>query len=201
VQCEGSRLLPDDADGTDEEQLLIAELRCVDELEKLRVAEIGWTHQVDGLGYPPHWQMVDLSYLQILRRLGPAPIRTMIERRNRLYNPPNTSRATPQVFRLAIAIAMRVAENDRHITRPSRNPADTVLIGDRNDLALKGIADTAQDTVLVHGAAHMPGIGAGLHEQGFRRHGDTEWHTAATRLPIRSALWKLLTQRRQAPAQ
>jgi hypothetical protein len=62
-------------------------------------------------------------------------------------------------------------------------------------MAIEGAAGTDRNTVLVWGAVHMPGIGAGLHRHGFRRLDGIEWRTAATELSIRSALRQRISSR------
>jgi hypothetical protein len=191
VHCEGSSLVPDAADATDEERRLLSELRRCRVLEQQRVSQVfGWVHQRDGLGYPPDWQIIDLSHLEILRRLGPDMIGKVAGTMRRMVDWPDSDRRGPARYRFLIAVRVRMTGNDRAITR--RGPADAVLIDDRHRLALDAVAGTGRDTVLVWGASHLAGLGAGLREKGFVRCDDTEWHTVLDIPPIWPALRQLL---------
>src|SRR6266511_3370187 len=161
VHCEGSRLLPcDDPDITAEEQQLLAELRRCDELEKRRLAHLGWVGQIDGLGYPPHWQVIDLSYLEILRRLGVTAIQRLVHGKTKAFDWPDDDHKGIDRLRLRVAATLRATANDRHVTQLNdREPRKTVLPGDRTTAALNGVAGTDRDTVLGWGVAHMPGLG------------------------------------------
>ena len=195
VHCEGSRLrLCDEADITAEEQQLLAQLRRCDELEKRRLHELGWIGQIDGLGYPPHWQVIDLSYLQIARRLGPAATRTLTHRKTRAFDWPEDDRRGLQRLQLRIALTLRLTCNDRYVTQLARQrgSADAVLLGERTTVALDGVSGTDRDTVLVWGAGHLPGLGAGLRDQGFIREGELEWHTVSEVPSIARSVWRLV---------
>src|SRR4051812_30466180 len=66
VQIEGARRLPNDpVDITDDEQNLLTDIRRWHTLEQGRIPLLGWSTQLDGLKYPPHWQIHDLSELDI----------------------------------------------------------------------------------------------------------------------------------------
>lgn len=207
VQCEGSGLRGDE-NTTLEEKEVLAELRRLAVLERQRIAEIGWVHQAHGLRYPAHWQVIDVSGLEVLRRLSRPQIEKMLDVKRRMYDWPDedtrhgarTVRKLRNGLRLALAVRMRFQETDRVVTR--RGPADAVLIDHRNTVALAGLDNTGRDTVLLWGVAHMPGIGAGLGQRGFSRCGDVEWRTAAQPLSIRSAVWNALwpfRERRASP--
>ncbi|MGI5243068.1 hypothetical protein [Dactylosporangium sp. CA-139066] len=202
VHCEGSRLLPcDDTTATDDERQLLAQLQTADVAQDQRVAALGWVGQVDGLEYPPTWQIVDLDYLAIIRRLGPPLARTVASDKLRRFGGPADNPNGLNLMRLGIAVLMATMSQDRSVIQVAGRPDPEfdVLIKARNDGALHGVASTDQDTVLIWGLAHLPGIDAGLVEQGFLRHGEPEWHTVARRPTIPHALWRLVT-RRAAPA-
>ncbi|GAA0905196.1 hypothetical protein [Virgisporangium aurantiacum] len=191
VHCEGSMLVPDASDVTEDERRLLTELRRCRVLEQQRVSQVfGWVHQRDGLGYPPHWQVIDLSHLEILRRLGPDMIGKFIGPLRRMVDWPDDDRCGPARYRFLIAVRVRITGNDRAITR--RGPADTVLVDDRQRLALDAVAGTGRDTVLVWGASHLAGLGTALRSRGFVRCGDTEWHTVLDLPPIWPAFRQLL---------
>jgi hypothetical protein len=81
----------------------------------------------------------------------------------------------------------------RRAARPGTPAAgsDAVLIDQRDALALEALWDTEQDTVLIWGCAHLPGLEAGITAAGFVRDGATQWHTAAVLPTVRSILSRL----------
>jgi hypothetical protein len=194
VHCEGSQLLPAAPDMTEDERRLLDQLRHCRALEQQRVGDgFGWVHQRDGLTYPDHWHINDLSDLDILRSLGPDVIGKLIGHMRRILQWPDGDHRGPARYRVLTALRVRITGTDRIITR--RGPADTVLTDDRERLALQGVANTDRDTVLIWGVAHLPGLGAGLNDQGFARYGDTEWHTVTDVPPLWPALRQLLLRR------
>jgi hypothetical protein len=195
VHCEGARLLPCSApDVTTQEQQLLEDLRRGDELQAHRLAELGWLGQIDGLGYPPHWRVIDLSYLQIMRRLGTPATRQLADRKIRAFAWPDADHRGIHRLRLRIALATRIAARDRYVARVDhRDPADRVLLDGRTAVALDGVAATERDAALARGVQHVPGLVAGLRDQGFVRTEEVAWHTVAEMPTIRAALWRLAT--------
>lgn len=175
-------MLTDDETATADERDLATELRRYDEMECRRIADLGWVPQVDGLDRPPPWQLIDLSYLEIVRRVGPVPITTILKRQARM-NEWSDGR-----WRLAATASMRFLDNHHVVDGPGRNPLDALLLDDRYAVALRGVDRTERDTVLVWHVAHLPGLGAGLRERGFYRLDGTEWRTAVTGVSLWSAL-------------
>jgi hypothetical protein len=53
--------------------------------------------------------------------------------------------------------------------RGRKNPNGAVIDTARNAIALQAIYETTDDVVAIWGAAHLPGIGEGLANRGFRR--------------------------------
>lgn len=196
VQCEGSSLLRGTGlDLTEQEQEVMADLRRMRALEKRRVAELGWVGQLDGLGYPPRWQVVDLSPPEIMRRTGVETMRLQVQRMIRGFDWAEGDRRGLARLRLKMAIGFRIlARNEKRISQAvRRNPADAVLLDERNALALSGVADTFRDVVLIWGAAHLSGLDAGLREQGMVRAGEPEWYTALVLPSTGAALWGVIT--------
>lgn len=190
VHCQGSRLLTGDGEtATADEWDLVADLGSYDEMEYRRITDLGWVSRADGLAYPPRWQLVDLSYLEILRRVGPAPIRKILNRRARMNH------WSDERWRLAATASMRFLDNNHVIARSGRNPLDALVRSDRYAVALRGVDRTERDTVMVWGVAHLPALGAGLRERRFYRLDETEWHTAVTGISLRSALRQWISPR------
>lgn len=209
VQSEGSRMLDSTADTTADELLLLTGLRHATEIEDQRAAVLGWVTQAaglaypaDGMSYPPDWQIVDLSHLEIIRRVGVDTMRRHLAGRNRLFGQAVNRRGAR--YLLMITIGMRIGANDRlnHMAEDHRkqqrreDPMNAVLLGERNAVALAGLDRTDLDTVLIWGAKHLPGLHAGLTERGYERVPEPEqWHTVTTLPSVRRALWQVITGR------
>jgi hypothetical protein len=199
VQCEASALLPHDQHGlTDDERTVLTTRELRQELELRRITELGWVRQLDALDYPERWQLVDLDMLEIIRRVGPAVMLRGEQRGIKMFDRPDNDPRSIERFRLTLHLMFTMFQLTVLISaqRASRKKPstgiDAVLIDQRDAVALAGVASTEQDVVLVWGCAHLPGLEAGITEQGFARTGDTEWHTAATLPSIRSILSRLL---------
>jgi hypothetical protein len=184
VHCEGVNLgragdlSPDEVD-------LLDELRRVKDLEAVGVAALGWTGQIEALGYPPHWQVIDQNLMEIIREVG----HDTFLRRSRLMvwvlhhhrHHPAKARAW---FQAQAVIVLRAAA----FGLLTRQRSDTVIVDQRTTVALNGLDCTTRNTVMVWGAFHLPGLDAGIRQRGFTRVA-TDWHTV-TRLPtLRAALW------------
>jgi len=194
VHCEGSRLLAcDDPDITVSEQQILTDMRRCHELEKRWITELGWVGQIEGLGYPPQWRVIDLNQLQIIRRVGVETMRQSMQRKTTMLDRLDKRPNGIDVFRLGTAVTLRAGASDRRaVQRRTAEPTDPVLVGDRTTVALGGVFDTDRDTVLVWGAGHVPGLGAGLGTRGFVRRGEPQWHTVARVPSVRSAWWRLI---------
>jgi hypothetical protein len=200
VHCEGPyRLNPDD-DVTDEQHELLALLDRVGVLMTQRVGELGWTAQAAALGYPPSWQRIDLTNLEIIRRMGMEQARSKIRKMVGFLDWPDGDRNGLNRMRLQIALLMRLMSQDKTIVQAAqRETTDKVIVEARNEVALQAVAGTDHDTVLIWGLTHMPGLDAGLTEQGFVRSGDPQWHTVTRRPTIPDALWRLATRHPSSP--
>jgi hypothetical protein len=194
VQCEGSGLLPyADADADDAERQVLADLGRCRELEKRRIAELGWVGQADGLGYPPDWQIIDLTNLEIVRLAGVDVMAEGVRRMTKQFDWPEDDRNGITRFRLAVAMTLRVMAIARGMDAYRKaDPANGVLLGARTSTALDGVDTTDRHVVLIWGAMHLPGIDAGLTARGFVRTGEPQWFTVAQLPSIRSAIWRSL---------
>ena len=202
VQCEASSLLlPDEQTEqtlTDEERVVLAMRDRRMELELRRVTELGWVRQLDALGYPDRWQKVDLGIVEIIRRVGTeVMLRTEVRAIKMFDRPDNDPRSIEQLrlqlHLMFIAFRFTVWSSARRAARPG-TPAtgsDAVLIDQRDALALEALWGTEQDTVLIWGCAHLPGLEAGITAAGFVRDGATQRHTAAVLPTVRSILSRL----------
>ncbi|WP_432830611.1 hypothetical protein [Dactylosporangium sp. CA-092794] len=188
VHSEGSALLgdADTADAAPDEQAVVANLTRYRELDLVRVRDLGWIGQVEGLGYPPHWQIHDLTYLQITRRVGTAAMRDKADAQLRAVDWPDGDRDGPARYRARAALMLRSAATADVGQQLQQlrilDPAVQVLIDDRNTTALDAVFGTGQDIVLIWGPLHVPGLDAGLAGGGFVPDGDPTWRTVG-RLP------------------
>lgn len=180
VQVEGGRLLPDgDTNLSDEEQQILAAFDRCAELEKQRIPLVGLVHQIDGLGYPPEWKVVDLSQLQITRRVGSHLMGKLVQAMLAdLDWPLDDPAAAARMQAIAVA-AYQNALAPNHAARTPANPIAAVVIHQRTQLALDGALAVNGDVVLIWGCGHVPGLHTGLTSAGFVPDGDPEWRTAA----------------------
>ncbi|MEV6928082.1 hypothetical protein AB0M46_26775, partial [Dactylosporangium sp. NPDC051485] len=202
VQCEASSLLlPDEQTKqtlTDDERTVLDMRNRRTELELRRVTELGWVRQLDALGYPDRWQKVDLGIVEIIRRVGAETMLRSEVRAIKMFDRPDNDPRSIERFRLTlrfmfIGFRVTVWSSARRAARPG-TPAtgiDAVLIDQRDALALEALWGTEQDTVLIWGCAHLPGLEAGITRRGFVRDGATQWHTAAVLPTVRSILSRL----------
>jgi len=191
VHCAGSGRVPDDpAISEPREQLPAsrAELMVLNawrdcrDLEVARFPTIGWVHKDVWLEPRPQWEVHDLSDLAIIRLAGLPLITQVVACKVRLFGPPKGPTAL-KWLRFKISLAMRTMASPKVQGRQ-------VLIDEiryRNTVALTAFSATGRDTVLVWGAAHIPGLDNGIRKAGLR-HTGTDWHTV-TEIP---RLWNLL---------
>ncbi|GAA2617176.1 hypothetical protein [Paractinoplanes durhamensis] len=185
VHCEGSTKSHPDDDVTDEERQIVDQLVRAGTLERRRIKALGWTGQVEGLGYPDSWRVVDLSTAEIVRRLGPALGRHAAAHKMRGMDWPDIDRAGFNKLRLKITFLFRFMAADNLVIKASNGsgPSDDVIVKARDQHALAEAAGADQDLVMIWGLAHLPGLDAGLIALGFERSGPLQWHTVTRRVP------------------
>jgi hypothetical protein len=138
----------------------------------------GWVRQPLQLGSTSSWRATDMT------DPGPGPT----------AGPENVQEQRPKGAALTddrsawdagLGVMMRLAMLDRFglLTRVILRGKHRVVITERNRTALAALPPEG-DAVLVWGAAHLPGLAAGLRKAGFRRR-SAEWVTIGT-VP---ALW------------
>lgn len=201
VQCEASSLLLLDEQTeqtlTGDERVVLDMRKRRMELELRRVTELGWVRQLDVLGYPDRWQKVDLGIVEVIRRVGTETMLRNEVRAIEMFDRPDNDPRSIERLRLLlrfmfIGFRVTVWSSARRAARPGTPAAiDAVLIDQRDALALEALWGTEQDTVLIWGCAHLPGIEAGITRRGFVRDGATQWHTAAVLPTVRSILSRL----------
>lgn len=178
VQCEASRLLPDE-DATAPEQELLAVLESVQEGEEAKIHLLGWVNQVEALPYPSRWQFNDMSSVEVIRLLGPEMLGQKLQNAATLYGWADDDELARKWFRLNTAMMLRAQAGEGPM--PAQ-VGDDVLLGKRNEVALAGVDATPHDVVLIWGARHVPGLHTGLVDRGFTRVA-SEWYRVADLLP------------------
>lgn len=150
---------------------------------------LGWVDQWTTLGTPPTWRYQERSSLEYVRRAG---AQNLMQRQRALDEP--FKRLTPEqqdaVAGATRALSIRL---DRFAWWPhlyqlllglvdraavSSARTDDALVGDRNRQVLASLP-TDSDAVLPWGAAHLPGLAAGLRKAGYRRRATT-WVTVGS---------------------
>jgi len=182
VHCTGSGRVPDDSAISAAELIVLNAWRDCRDLEIARFPTIGWVHKDAWLDPRPQWEVHDLSDLAIIRLAGLPLITRVVARKVRLFGPPKGPTAL-KWLRFKIILAMRRTASPKF----QGGLAHIDEIPHRNTVALKAVNAIDHDTVLVWGAAHIPGLDNGIREAGLR-HTGTDWHTV-TEIP---RLWNLL---------
>jgi hypothetical protein len=176
VHCEGpERSSTADIDVTVAERHLVDALHRGRGEERDRVADLGWATQQAALGGAPHWQVHDLSVLDIVRLAGLPATAAKIRRFNRMLA------WDDGVLRRNLTIALRIQAGSR-TRQAAPDLFEGILVERRNNVALDALFATECDTVLVWGAAHVPGLDAGIRHAGLALT-HTAWRTAIADLP------------------
>lgn len=194
MQCEGAgRGTGDPQELTPQEADLLAKLRGFKEIVAAGISHVGWVGQVQGLGYPARWQIVDMPFVEILRATpGVFGRQARLGARWRRRWEVDPQRALAW-FRVMAVIGLRTAAAGRLFLR---SRGDDVIVDRRNTVALDGVDSTDLDTVLIWGPAHLRGLDAGLRQRGFSRVA-TDWYDV-TRLPtITSAMWQAIRTKKR----
>jgi hypothetical protein len=161
------------------------------ELDKAAARYFGWVDQWTALGSSPSWRNADMTRLEFVRRAGPQNLLSL--QRDYSLDLPGWTQGQQEAFAGGgSAILLRLAQfawSDllrrllgRLAGDAPRRVAD-VDVEDRNRHVLASLP-TDSDAVLPWGAAHAPGLAAGLQKAGYRQR-NTTWVTVG-RLP---AIW------------
>ncbi|ROO51282.1 hypothetical protein EDC02_6154 [Micromonospora sp. Llam0] len=189
---------------TQAEQSVLDDLNALRDLETVRMAPLGWVRQPSLLHHPT-WQRKDLTDLDVIRQAGTDAMTHYLTTRRALFDWPDQ-----QVWRLSRVyaffalstrlIASSAAKNT--VPRPHRDPrmraVAQVLTDTRTALALDAAVTTTEDTVMIWGAAHLPGIHTGLTAAGHHLDGDPQWRTVGYLPSIAASALRYLL--RQPPA-
>lgn len=128
-------------------------------------ATLGLSLQVKELVYPAGSRNVDLSDLELMRRMG-------FEEAKKLFDMKGMDDVTPEFLQKVLKIAFKypAALNLLSTILPGRKVVKRVIMDDRNTLALRAAFNRLQtgDVTLVWGAAHLPEMRKVLEGKGYR---------------------------------
>jgi hypothetical protein len=143
-----------------------------------------WEDQ-GSLAIPASWQNTDISSLEYVHMVGPAAL-TAAEDASIRGLAPLGDAGLARIGGPAAVIIFRLLALDRfeRITRfVNRDAHDravyAVSVGARNSKALQALP-AGGDSVMIWGAAHLPGLRAGLETAGFTRLGRAAWLDVGT---------------------
>jgi len=204
VHCEGASVgrcgIP--AEVSAEEQTVLDELARCRELTSTRVGQVfGWVHQHCALPIAATWRVTDLHYVEVMRLTGTAALLHQTRRANRVMDWPEEDPMAPHRLRLSVAVSMRAqASNNRLLRRAFARRTDRILVGHRNQIALECLDQEPadRDVVMLWGAGHLPGLGAGLATRGLVPTENT-WYRVGHLPGIRATLRAARTSAAETP--
>lgn len=173
-----------DESATDAELALAVRLRKLGD-HALLADLVGLQMQTRSLQYQRHWANTDMTVLQLLRTM-PEPadwVAGMERAATSLDDMDDQQRRDAKrvvgwiVRHLPLVSRLTAWKRGGQGRRQAR-----VLIDARNQVAIDAALTETREVVALWGAAHLPGIAAGLEREGFRRV-STKWLTAV-RKPV-----------------
>jgi hypothetical protein len=185
-------------DLTEDEREVLLAMVDVALLMRRRVRELGWVEQMDkegGLPTEPHWHNIDITVIDVIRRLGPDTLLYRMRQARKMLDWPAGNTAKPNAFRLKLAFLCRAtASNKQRIqTKLRTGPYDGVLLERREKIALDGLHAATTDVVLLWGCMHLPAFEADLLSRGYLQESRT-WHTACLMPSITAALLRMVVR-------
>ena len=201
VHSEGSHLVECADELTVAEREVIIERERVQDLMASLVAGLGWDFQKTAFAHTPDlgWQFIDVPTIESIRRMGTDKMLASFRAESTFLSRAAHNLTSAYLFRIRIAVALRLTTlKKKHRPQPEGHP-DTVLLVERNQIALGAAHATDRDVVLVWGPSHLPGFDAALNSRGYLCDRE-DWHTALTPPSIPAALTGLLLRRPLATA-
>jgi len=132
----------------------------------------GNTQQQKALHYEPTWQNHDMSFSELVQRLGKPDIKRMVESLRLIQE--SQRDIQPDVLRFLIRTAFRGMPILAPLSRVLGDPNfRQVIVDDRNRIATNAVRDRlaenpAQNFVMLWGAEHAPGIISTLEGMGYK---------------------------------
>jgi hypothetical protein len=167
------------------------------ELTQAACRYLGWVRQGEALAYSASWRNVDMSESEFVQRKGAQDMLDMQEGFEDMLG----NRARDQrdaLMGVTIGMLLRLYSLDRYqlLSRWAATGypgLSQLVVDERNDQALACLPPD-QDSVLIWGYGHLPGLAAGLQRAGYRRQASA-WLNAGEIPPLRAsakAVWAVL---------
>lgn len=143
------------------------------------VAMLGLDSQGRKLRLPDNTRNIDMTYIQLLRRVGWDSYRRLLAPQPEAQALPGTSR----LVRIAIRFQLRHSRALARLAslRPGNRGADRVVMGARNQIAFAGAIEALgrNDVALVWGTDHLPALAELFGGVGYRPQRE-EWFDACS---------------------
>lgn len=156
-------------------------------LDMIKVADaMGLVYQMKAMPYPANWKRTDMTVSEFLSHSSKEDVDALVARMKRINGAVSflsKSGLGRSVIRGFFRFGFGLLTNPDIISAMESLPdkasdpmRNSVVIGKRNEIALRHIDATNKDVVAVWGSGHLKGIGEGLVARGFVRIG-REWNT------------------------
>lgn len=191
VQAAGPRLVVDARIPTSDESEVLLDLHRLWELDQRAATALGLSTADRALGHRPGWQTVDLSDLEILRRVGMPVTQKYLARRARLFRDIDYTPKKRQRLQLKVQTERWTAAKRGVAGAALPRSLGQVMAYERGMYAAGFALETGGDLVMVREEQHLIAVDQALGDAGFTCV-KTEWETAMTLLPWRSAIWRAI---------
>jgi len=166
---------------------------------------LGWVRQGEALAYAASWRNVDLTDAEFAQR---AAGQALLDQQEGIEDTLGSRPGDQRDVLLGIGLALQVRLNslDRyqlllHAVSAANQGFMQMMVDERNDRALAGLPSD-QDSVLIWGVFHLPGLAAGLQRAGYQRQASA-WLNAGELPALRAsarAIWGVYRAGRRGSA-
>jgi hypothetical protein len=141
---------------------------------------LGVQSQGESIDYASSWQNHDIGRVELVRLLGAKGVSRLTQLGDRAEK--LEAALSPELLAATLRAAFRFTPIFIPMGIVLRRHERKILVDHRNEIALAGIDDTLseepdRDIALLWGAGHLPGIGKGLQQRGYRLT-DRSWLSA-----------------------
>lgn len=139
------------------------------EMSQAACRYLGWVMQGEAMAYSESWRNVDMTEAEFVQRGGAQvmggqdmPVGDLLGDR------PDDQQDV--LIGIGAALLIRLVSLDRYrlLWHVAGMDLKRLIVDDRNERALAGLPSD-QDSVLIWGSEHLPGLAAGLQQAGYRR--------------------------------
>ena len=161
---------------------------------------LGWVQQY-ALPIPPSWHNIDMTDLEVARRAGPQnllefePVSDLSTLLAQDQQDVRWGTGVALMYRLLPIDRLQLSQRWSDTASDATRHIGRVIVADRTSSALDSLPPDG-NAVLLWGAGHLPGLGAGLKKTGYQRQATT-WVNVGELPPVWSsirALWPVLRQ-------